>query len=61
MKKLSHSKTFWFGLFQIVFGIVGLFCHFIDSEAAMSLIVTGFGTIGFRLNVTQPIGTPPEG
>lgn len=56
MKSYFASKTVWFGIGQIVFGLVGLFTGWVDNQAAMALIVTGFGSIGFRSVTTQAVG-----
>lgn len=57
MKTLIESKTFWFGVLQILFGATGFLAHFLDSQMALSLIVTGLGTIGFRVNTTTGISS----
>jgi hypothetical protein len=55
MKGLLQSKTFWFGFLQVVLGVYALITGQMDSQAAFSLIVTGFGTIGLRLKTTMPV------
>jgi len=55
-KPLIHSKTFWLGLGEMVFGATGLVFGWLDSQAAGALIVAGFGMIGLRVNTSQPIG-----
>lgn len=56
-KALVASWTFWFGFLQILLGIVGLFSGLMDHQTAFTLIVTGLGSIGFRLNTSAPIGS----
>lgn len=55
MKSLIESKTFWFGIAQIAFGVAGLVFNFIDNAEGVSLILTGLGSIGFRLGTSKPI------
>lgn len=55
-KTLITSWTFWFGLCQIALGVVGMVSGLLDQQAAFTLIVTGFGSIGLRLKTTQPVG-----
>lgn len=55
MKTFFTSRTIWFGLGQIAFGIVGLLTGWAEQATALSLVTTGFGTIGFRLVTTKPI------
>lgn len=55
MKSLFESKTFYFGLAQVIFGAVGYLTGWIDHQAASSLILTGVGTIGFRTQTSQPV------
>lgn len=54
-KSIFVSKTFWFGVLQVIFGGVGLVTGWIDSQAAMALIISGFGMIGFRKVTTQGV------
>lgn len=54
-KALTQSSTFWFGVVQVLFGGVGYWFQFLDTQTAMSLILTGLGTIGFRLQTSKPI------
>lgn len=56
-KALIASSTFWFGVAQIAVGGLGLFFGILDQQLAMGLIVTGLGTIGFRLPTSRPIGS----
>lgn len=56
-KALTQSSQFYFGVAQIIFAIVGQHFAFLDIQTAMALVLSGFGTIGFRLNTTQPIGS----
>lgn len=55
MKTFFTSKTIWFGILQIAFGLVGMGFGFIDQQAGLSLVFTGFGTIGFRTVTTKPL------
>lgn len=55
MKTFFSSKTIWFGIFQTLFGLTGLAFGFIDKDMAMSLIVTGVGSVALRLKTSQPI------
>lgn len=57
MKSLIESTTFWFGFVQIVLGIFGYALGILDPTTSSTLVITGFGTIGFRLGVTQQIGS----
>lgn len=57
MKALIQSTTFWFGIAQIALGIFGYVSGVIDASTSSALVLSGFGTIGFRLGVTQPIGS----
>lgn len=57
MKSLVESGTFWFGLAQIIFGAVGLITQKLEYQTAATLIMTGLGTIGFRLKTSAPIGS----
>lgn len=60
-KSLLESKTFWFGAAQIVFGLAGLVTGWVDQSTAFALIMTGIGSIGFRVKTSQPIsGVLPE-
>ena len=54
-KHFLLSKTVWFGIAQIAFGSIGFFTGWMDQQAAGTLVVTGFGTIGFRFNASTPI------
>jgi hypothetical protein len=55
MKPFYTSKTIWFGIGQIFFGIVGLIAGWLDSGTATTLIITGLGSIGLRYNTSQTI------
>jgi hypothetical protein len=55
-KALIASSTFWFGLVQIIMGVAGFFTGILDQQLSMGLIVTGLGTIGFRLPTKTAIG-----
>lgn len=52
---MIQSKTFWFGLAQMGFGVIGLMTGWIDSQLATGLIMTGMGTIGFRSATSAPV------
>lgn len=52
---ILKSWTFWFGVAQVVTAVFGAFSHNLDSQAAMSLLVTGLGTIGLRFKTQVPI------
>lgn len=54
-KSIFTSKTFWFGALQIGFGIVGLVFNLLDHETAITLIGTGFASIGFRTVTSNPV------
>lgn len=54
-KSIFASWTFWFGFLQIALGVVGLLSGLMDQAASFSLIVTGVGSIGFRIKTTQPV------
>ena len=55
VKSFLLSKTIWFGIAQVAFGVVGYFTGWIDSTTATSLVITGCGTIGIRFNTSRPI------
>lgn len=55
-KALLASWTFWFGFLQIALGAVGLASGIMDHQSSFTLILTGLGSIGFRIKTTQPIG-----
>ncbi len=54
-KTFFQSKTMWFGTGQLFFGVIGLLTGWMDSQTATALILTGFGTIGFRMTTTAPV------
>ena len=54
-KTFFTSKTIWFGILQIAFGLVGLAFHLLDVQTCGTLIVTGLASVGLRLNTSQPI------
>lgn len=54
-KPLIASWTFWFGLLQLGLGVVGLLGGQLDQQAALALIITGFGAIGLRVKTGQPV------
>lgn len=56
-KALVSSWTFWFGLLQILLGVVGLISGLLDQTASWALISTGVTSIGLRLKTTAPIGS----
>lgn len=55
MKTFFTSKTIWFGILQIVFGLVGMAFSFLDQQTGMALVFTGFASIGLRIKTTQPL------
>lgn len=55
-KSLVTSWTFWFGIAQVALGAIGYVSGLMDPSTASALVLTGIGTIGFRLKTTQPIG-----
>ena len=55
MKTFFTSKTMWFGMLQIAFGIVGYFTGWIDQTTSTTLVVTGCASIGIRFKTSQPI------
>lgn len=54
-KSLLTSKTFYFGLAQMLLGLVGFITGLMGSTEATTLILTGVGTIGFRLSTDKPV------
>lgn len=54
-KSIFKSWTIWFGILQIALGVVGALSGLMESTEAWTLIVTGFGTVGFRVKTSQPI------
>lgn len=54
-KSIFSSWTFWFGLLQVMLGVIGLLSGLMDSQAAQALIVTGVGTVGFRIKTTTGV------
>lgn len=59
-KHWLFSKTIWFGAAQILFGIVAMVTGWTDSQTATALILTGLGTIGFRINTSTAITTSTQ-
>lgn len=57
-KSFFSSWTMWFGMLQIGLGVVGMMSGLMDGQAALTLIMTGAGSIGLRFKTSQPIGTP---
>jgi hypothetical protein len=55
VKSLFASKTFWFGIAQIAFAAIGLYTGGMDTGTATALFFTGLGSIGLRLNTSQPV------
>lgn len=55
MKNWYTSKTIWFGIFQVLFGVIGLITGNMDATQATTLIITGLGTIGLRANTSTGI------
>lgn len=54
-KSIFSSWTFWFGVAQIAYGVVGYFSGNLDQASAWTLVTTGAGTIGLRFKTSQPI------
>lgn len=54
-KSIFHSSTFYFGLLQIALALVGLFTGHMGSTEALTLISTGFSTIGLRIKTDTPV------
>jgi hypothetical protein len=54
-KHWMFSKTILFGAAQLVFGLIGMVTGWIDSQTAMTLLMTGLATVGLRFGTTQPI------
>lgn len=54
-KALIASWTFWFGFLQVALGVVGLTSGLMDHQSSLTLVVTGLGSIGLRINTSQPI------
>lgn len=54
-KHFLTSWTVWFGILQIASAGVGYMAGFIAAPEAMTLFMTGLGTIGLRIKTTQPI------
>jgi len=55
MKTFFTSKTIWFGIIQVLFGLVGLAFNWLDQQTAITLIFTGFASIGIRKKTSQPL------
>ena len=51
-KSIFKSWTFWFGTTQILLGGIGLLSGLMQSSEALTLVMTGLGTIGFRVKTT---------
>ena len=56
VKSIFSSWTIWFGILQLALGVVGLFSGLMGSAESMTLITTGFATIGLRIKTTTPVG-----
>lgn len=54
-KSIFSSYTFWFGIGQVILGLLGLASQKMDSSTALTLITTGVGSIGLRIKTTQPV------
>ena len=59
-KFIIKSWTFWFGVAQIGSAVLGFLSGAVDQEAALALLVTGLGTIGFRLKTEAPVSVLPQ-
>lgn len=55
MKSFIKSKTFWFGVGQVIFGVVGYVTEWIDKDMATSLFLTGLASIGLRFQTKEAI------
>lgn len=55
-KPVYKSWTIWWGIVQILYGVIGGLAGYLDTAAAYSLVVAGIGTIGFRFKTAQPVG-----
>lgn len=55
MKSFFASWTIWFGILQLALGVIGLLSGLMESAEAWTLIVTGLGTVGFRVKTTKPL------
>lgn len=54
-KSIFTSTTFWFGALQLLLGGLGLVSGLMEQNQAMTLIMTGVGTIGLRLKTESPV------
>lgn len=55
VKSIFVSKTFWVGILEIVFGLVGYFMNWIPQDMAWTLVVTGAAAVGLRFNTSVPV------
>jgi hypothetical protein len=54
-KNIFKSWTFWFGLLQIMYGGIGILSGNMDPSQGYTLLITGLGTIGFRLKTNTGV------
>lgn len=54
-KSIFTSMTFWFGALQVLLGGLGLVSGLMEQGQAMTLIMTGVGTIGLRIKTESPV------
>lgn len=54
-KGVLASWTIWFGIAQIIYGVVGFLSGQIDSNTAGTLVTTGIGTVVLRFKTSAPI------
>lgn len=60
MKTIFYSKTFWFGVGQILFGAVGYFTGWIDHQLATGLMTTGVASVWLRFKTSVPVSLSGE-
>lgn len=54
-KSIFASWTFWFGVAQIVYGLIGMASGALEHSEGITLLMTGFGSIGLRIRTTKPV------